>query len=85
MPKFRQFLADSRVPNYMKVPVYQGDKAKAMAERFPEIANYLKQLSAYTIIVILNDNGYEWADVNNLSLPNRIRAEAMLEHFVSSL
>lgn len=88
MPKIREFLASSHVPNYMRVPVYQGDAAKREAEtqKLAEITAYFNKVSAYTIIVLLYPDGsYEWADVNNLSVFNRVRAEAMLEHFVSSL
>lgn len=67
----------------MSVPYYQGDAAKQAAERMnlTVISNYLHSVSAYTIIVVKTDEGVDWVDVNNMSLPSRIKAEEMMAHF----
>lgn len=81
---FRQFLFANHVPNYLSVPLYQGDKARKWAEEnnLPEILNYIDNHSSYVLIVGWGDSSApEWVDINNATPEREMKAEMILEQF----
>lgn len=80
---FRQFLFANHIPNYLAVPLYQGDKAKAWAkDNLPEAFAYIENRASFVLIVGWSaaDNA-EWADINNANPERQMKAELILERF----
>ena len=82
---FRQFLFECKTPNYMAVPLLQGEKGKAFLESngFTDALTYANNHSAYVLIVGVNASTSEWADINNATPDRQLKAEMILERFAS--
>lgn len=81
---FRQFLFSNHVPNYMRVPLYQGEEAKGWAKdnNLAEISSYLDKRSSYVLVVGWSKSSdLEWADINNADPERTLKAEMILERF----
>ena len=80
---FRQFLFENHIPNYMGVPLLQGEKAKQWAKEHGalDILNYLEHRSSF--VIVLGEEGEErgWSDINNADPEKVLRAEMILERF----
>lgn len=84
---FRQFLFGGKVPNYMKVPLFKGEEAKAWVEKnnLPKIRSYIENHSSYVIVVgWTSKKDLDWVDINNADSERQIRAEMLLERFKNS-
>lgn len=81
---FRQFLFANHVPNYLSVPLYQGDKAKKWAKdnNLSDVLAYIDNRASYVLVVGWTDpSDVEWADINNAGPERTLKAEMILEQF----
>lgn len=80
---FRQFLFENHIPNYMNVPLLQGEKAKEWLREngATDILNYLERRSSFVIVFGEDGEKRDWSDINNADPEKMLRAEMVLEQF----
>lgn len=84
---FRQFLFANHVPNYMKVPLFKGEEAKAWADKndLPKILSYIENHSSFVLVVgWTSKKDLQWVDINNADSERQIHAEMILERFANA-
>lgn len=68
----------------MKIPLFQGEEAKAWAEKnnLPDILAYINNRSSYVLVVgWTNKQDLDWADINNADPERQIKADMIIERF----
>lgn len=89
LPLFRQFLQGYTQADYMSIPAYRGQEAKAVAASLNDslLSTYLSAQGAFVIVASYSPGSptpLKWVDINNAKLPQQLEAKAIVEEALDS-
>lgn len=82
--RFRNFLFSNHTPNYLSIPLYQGEEALdwAMRNNLLELATFISNHSSFVLVVGWTDRRtLEWANISNSTPEDILHAEMIIERF----
>lgn len=86
-PLVRSFLSSRHHPDPFSVRIYQKEEALGWANKnnLTPLASYIGSMSTYAIIVGWDSpTNIHWADINNPSPDQKMKAEAIVDKFGTS-
>lgn len=89
-PLVRKVFRATHNPNWLNIPIYKGDKAKAKIielantyqdTQFQVLRNYISSKSTYAVILGFDEQNVRWVDVSMGDNNSLIKGQIIVEDF----